>query len=412
MGTLVVAAATIRAHALNIVLDFSQESLIFANSTARAAAEAAATDLGAAITSTLNSINTDVWTGSYQSTTASFDFQFIYDDPVTSSGEISDATIAANAVRVIMRSRALTGQGALGEGGPYGLAGNVNLSGFPSQAPVAVTNAATKAENAYLRGGAGPLVSTLASDPSSSVWNGVPFPYAIDFGVSGGAIWLDADSDNNGVVDSSATLANYWHYDHTTAVGTNKNDLYSVVLHELMHVLGIGSSETWSSLSSGDDWLGDEVATLVGSGANMIVDNHIAYSKMSVRLSDGATQEASMDPNLTRGQRKELTLLDLAFLRDIGWDTVTPIPSFNPADFNQDGQVDDLDFAVWQSAWTENGLADANGDGKSDGSDFLAWQRALGAGGSSLVATTTIPEPAAGALAALAAFALYFGRRC
>ena len=49
---------------------------------------------------------------------------------------------------------------------------------------------------------------------------------------------------------------------------------------------------------------------------------------MSARLSDGVMQEVVMDPNITTGTRKELTELDLAFLRDIGWETITiPEPS-------------------------------------------------------------------------------------
>ena len=47
-------------------------------------------------------------------------------------------------------------------------------------------------------------------------------------------------------------------------------------------------------------------------------------------------------------------------------------------DFNQDGIVDDVDLATWNSSFAVDGLADFNFDGASDGADFLAWQRGLG----------------------------------
>ncbi|MCA9260286.1 MAG: hypothetical protein KDA61_13840, partial [Planctomycetales bacterium] len=43
------------------------------------------------------------------------------------------------------------------------------------------------------------------------------------------------------------------------------------------------------------------------------------------------------------------------------------------ADFNNDGQVDDADFALWEASFAADGGGDANGDGVTDGSDFLIW---------------------------------------
>jgi hypothetical protein len=55
----------------------------------------------------------------------------------------------------------------------------------------------------------------------------------------------------------------------------------------------------------------------------------------------------------------------------------TPIAA---ADFDQDGDVDGADMALWQGDFglTANGDADADGD--TDGADFLVWQRQLGGG--------------------------------
>jgi hypothetical protein len=101
-----------------------------------------------------------------------------------------------------------------------------------------------------------------------------------------------------------------------------KDDFYSVALHELLHALGFGVSETWDSLVSGNNWLGAQASAFAGSGVNLVEPGHVASGKMSVRLSDGLPQESVMDPTLTEGTRKKLTTLDLAFLRDIGYITI------------------------------------------------------------------------------------------
>lgn len=78
-----------------------------------------------------------------------------------------------------------------------------------------------------------------------------------------------------------------------------------------------------------------------------------------------------------------------------------------PPDFNGDGAVDSEDLLWWDAAFGSSPgapgrLGDATGDGLVVGADFLSWQRLVN-GGSTLL---TIPEPTAGALAALGLWAL------
>jgi hypothetical protein len=70
-----------------------------------------------------------------------------------------------------------------------------------------------------------------------------------------------------------------------------------------------------------------------------------------------------------------------------------------PADFDEDGDVDGDDLAQWQGDFGENDLSDADDDGDSDGADFLAWQQQLGSG-AAMTAAQTVPEPASAFLAA------------
>jgi len=399
VGRLAIAALTLalggteRVSGLTIDLDFAHENALFLDPVARAAVEAAASDLSGAITSSLNVITTDVWQGSFQSTTATLDFNYQYENP-TLGGVVSinPATAGSDRVRVYVGSRPISVSNTLGQGGPAGIGVNLQVTGLPSQAPTAIANASSKATTAYLRGG-GPVIGVVEG---SGNFSGVPFAYAVSFGAAYGQLWFDTDGNNDGVNDSPTDLANYWHYDHATPVASGKQDLYSVAIHELMHVLGFGTSLTWNSLQQGSAWTGTEAAALAGGGANLLQGPHIVSGKMSTRVSDNAPQEAAMDPSLTRGARKQLTWLDVAFLRDLGWQTIAPTL---PGDFNGDGRVDGADLTVWSLAFGATAAADSNGDGDSDGLDLLAWQRGFQGGATAAPAIAAVPEPHAAWLA-------------
>ncbi len=72
---------------------------------------------------------------------------------------------------------------------------------------------------------------------------------------------------------------------------------------------------------------------------------------------------------------------------------------FFAADFEEDGDVDNVDLTFWQTGYGINGTAthtdgDANGNLIVDGTDFLIWQRQRGLGAPQ-TAAQTIPEPTA-----------------
>ncbi|MEM8943781.1 MAG: hypothetical protein AAGD11_01255 [Planctomycetota bacterium] len=82
------------------------------------------------------------------------------------------------------------------------------------------------------------------------------------------------------------------------------------------------------------------------------------------------------------------------------------------ADFDNDGDVDAADLAMWQTAYAATSSGDTDGDGDSDGLDLLRWQRQRGIGPISVEAATSVPEPNTVALAALALVSLSIaGRR-
>lgn len=367
------------------------------DATAKAAINAAAADLSAAVTSSLNGVASDLFSGTFGSATANLGFQFNYRDPETGATTVrSNATVQADVVSIVVGTRTL-GSTNLGEGGTASVSIDAGQSnGHGSMDPrdanqwlTAVTLASAKAESAYRRGG-GPIVGT-----ETGTWdfNGVTGIIDVDFGVNFGSLALD---------DTTA-----WHFDYTTTVAPGKFDLYSVALHEMVHVLGIGASQTWKSLVSGTTWNGSEVIDLVGSGANLIDpsqdQSHIAHFTMSQRITDGEPQEVAMDRDIGTGERNYLTVLDLAFLRDIGYSTIMPTFSDLAGDFDSDGDVDSSDLGKWQAAFASTAGGDADGDGDADGADFLIWQRYF-TGAMLTPAVASVPEPSSLVLFVMAAW--------
>ena len=293
-----------------IVLDYTGDDYFAANPTAQAALEAAAADINAVIDfSQLTEITEDRIIGTDGGNQAIFNFSQMYSNPADGAETTVPFTqIAAGQVNIFAGARTFSGD-TLGQGGPAG--SGVTASGSTSSNgsfPQAVANA--EANEQHSRGG-GPIIGTLAD-----TFNGTD--YSFELGLHTGSIVFDDDAD--------------WHFDHTTMVEAGLNDFYSVALHELLHAVSFGVSETWDSLvaANGTDYLGAEgIAANGGTGVDLLFSGggHLAENVMSIRLSDGGVQEVVMDPNLTVGTRKTLTELDVAVLRDLGFvTTVSAIP--------------------------------------------------------------------------------------
>ncbi len=141
---------------------------------------------------------------------------------------------------------------------------------------------------------------------------------ATDFGPWGGSIAFASGTGVNWYVDA----------DPSSMEGFSGYDLFSVALHEMTHLLGFGTADSWDDRVQGTTFMGPATVSLWGGGAGL--DPDLAHWKEGTTSTAPGTsdlQEAAMDPTLAAGVRKVLTRLDVGALSDVGW---TPIPQAVP----------------------------------------------------------------------------------
>lgn len=140
------------------------------------------------------------------------------------------------------------------------------------------------------------------------------------YSASGSQTWLDSLSSHGpGVPLWGGDLAfdtntNWWFGSSISGIGSSQADFYSVASHELGHVLGLGTSQSWyNQISNG---------SFVGSNAKSVYGGPVPVSSDQAHWANGLTiggKPALMDPTFTTGTRFSATTLDFAALKDIGW---------------------------------------------------------------------------------------------
>ena len=315
------------AWALQIDLDFSIDQangdFFGQHQVAKTALLAAANDIDTLINSGLGAVTQNHFVGTSGGATATLDMNASFTNPATGADvTVNPVSLAANHVTVYVGMQKLTGT-TLGEGGTGSAGYQLTYGGGTTAQQSAAFVSAQNAAAAVYQRGAGPVVGRITGN-----FNGTT-PVNLPFGALFGSVWFDNDTNNDNVVDDFATLNAYWHFDASTLPSANQNDFYSVALHELLHSIGFGTSETWDLQASGTTWSGANAKALNGgSGLNLVDTGHINQNVMSTRLFDGAAQEPVMTPSITTGERKYLTAMDAAFLRDLNYVTVPEPASF------------------------------------------------------------------------------------
>jgi hypothetical protein len=199
----------------------------------------------------------------------------VFSNPGTSGGPevtLNNPTVASNTLVIYVGGRSDLSGSELGEGGP----GGWSASGTSSWLNTVKT-----------RGQSGVNSSPVA-----------------DFAPWGGMI-------------SFKSTAN-WNFNSTSPTST-QNDFFSVALHELGHVFGIGTADSWHDKIVSGKFTGTNAKNANG-GVSPSVDGGGGHFAQGTRSTvNGAAQDVVMEPSLTTGTRRRFTRLDYAALSDIGW---------------------------------------------------------------------------------------------
>lgn len=111
-----------------------------------------------------------------------------------------------------------------------------------------------------------------------------------------------------------------WYFGTSAAgVGRSQIDFYSVAVHELGHVLGIGTADRWFAQVSG--------TTFVGPYSDSVYGGPVPLAPDGSHWKDGTTvggQPVSLDPTVGPGVRVVFSQLDYAALQDLGWTVGDP----------------------------------------------------------------------------------------
>ena len=270
LGTLLAGSQPALAN-INIVFDYSYDSSGYftgANSSRQSLLDSAASVFETRLGDTLSAISSS---GSNH-----FDVNF-FNPSSNSSSTINNYSVAENQIVVFVGAYNL-GAGTLGQGGPGGF--------------VAGGSTAFR-DNAASRGEPGALGA-----PSGQT----------DFAPWGGSITFNSSTNF------------YFDIDLTTDADISGFDFYSVAVHELGHVLGFSSADSfYNQINTNGAFAGSAVTALTGASQNVTADGHWI---------DGLSfngQEAAMTPSIAADRRKHFTELDFAALKDTGWE-VSPVP--------------------------------------------------------------------------------------
>ncbi len=135
-----------------------------------------------------------------------------------------------------------------------------------------------------------------------------------DFGVWGGYIWFNSN--------------NSWYFNEdASGLSPGNPDFLTTAIHEIGHVLGFGSADSWFNKIVDGMFTG--INSVASYGGNVPLDQFGAHWAEGVTsLYNGEFQETLMDPSTPAGERQLLTELDYAAFADIGWEVaVVPLPA-------------------------------------------------------------------------------------
>ncbi|MCU0879946.1 MAG: FG-GAP-like repeat-containing protein, partial [Pirellulaceae bacterium] len=181
--------------------------------------------------------------------------------------------------------------------------------------------------------GSGMLEGGVAGPGGSVAWGSAEFVNAVRTRGEVGASW-PAPGDFGpwgGSIAFNLNPAAKFHFGDTLdGLDADELDFLSVAMHELGHVLGIGTSPAWQvrSDSLSGTFRGSFARAAYDAGGAVPLDPELVHWRTDTT---DQGDPALMDPVIEAGTREWPTPLDLAALRDIGWGDVpqsrdVPVP--------------------------------------------------------------------------------------
>ncbi|HWE95244.1 MAG TPA: pre-peptidase C-terminal domain-containing protein [Tepidisphaeraceae bacterium] len=150
--------------------------------------------------------------------------------------------------------------------------------------------------------------------------------------VTGSEDWLNAvegrgqagaiipNPTDDGTWGGSITFSTTTNWNLSAAAPTaTQNDFLSVARHEICHVLGLGTADSWNTYVSGNVFTGPRARAANGGKDPALSPDREHWADGTFSTVNGAKQLCEMDPFLQTGTRRALTALDYAGLEDVGW---------------------------------------------------------------------------------------------
>ena len=300
---LVLLAATSPVGAISIEFDYSYDANgFFADPARRATLETAGQVYEDLLADDLDPIQAGSSGLGYDNT-----WEAMFDDPA--GGQlvtITDLSVAADTLVVFVGGRDLGG-GELARGGPGGVGGT----------------------------GSDEWLDTIRGRGEEHGFGSG----ATDFGPWGGFITFDTRLDPYAPPSSGGGLpfitdpgggydpdARDWNFNPDAEPDPWQNDFYTVAVHELAHVLGFGTSESWNTYVDAGNALYTGPTAASQNAGPVGLDGTLGHWQADTThhvFPDGTLQPALMNPDVEAGESRSLTNLDVAALVDVGWELTT-----------------------------------------------------------------------------------------
>ena len=210
--------------------------------------------------------------------------------------------------------------------------------------------------------------------------------------ISGGIFGPDVTCDGNSLVNISGG-----QFDHEV------HALFRSTVNVWGGNIGFfqAHSESRASFFGREFYLdGVEMTQLIPGQPFTIPDRDVPFSGI---LADGSPFSFMLISEHPDQQGPDVDHFDVA--------AILTVTLLHAADFDSDGDVDEMDLARWEASYGVDDLADADGDGDSDGDDFLAWQSQYTGPLDAFAATIPVPEPQAAVLLLVAGMCAMSQRR-